>query len=198
MFSLREFNISTEIILILEKTILVASPKPSRKQCLLHSTISMRNPDRIPQIINALETLWKENPDYRLGQIIVATIKPLSPSPSIYYIEDDIILEKLLSFNDRSSTNNSKIPFWQKFSAIGRSKADDITIDIVIEMISELKRNGTKVTLTPVKILELIGAPTSDLSWLKTKEDTLSKLQEHLDQLHNNGTLAEVEIGFPI
>ena len=67
----------------------------------------MRDPNRIPRIIKKLQKVWEENPDWRLGQLIVN----LSPPDKLkifecdhpYYIEDDKLeasLNKLQKFPD--------------------------------------------------------------------------------------------------
>jgi uncharacterized protein YihD (DUF1040 family) len=42
-------------------------------------------------ILNALERLWNENPDLRLGQLI----DNLSHNYNIYYVEDEILIKGL-------------------------------------------------------------------------------------------------------
>ena len=46
----------------------------------------MRDPDRIPIILQQIEKEWKKNPDIRLGQVLstILDIKPL-------YVEEDIV-----------------------------------------------------------------------------------------------------------
>ncbi len=54
----------------------------------------MRDPKRIPQILNRIEKIWKQNPQLRLTQLIANAINP----NYFYEIEDEIlisILEKL-------------------------------------------------------------------------------------------------------
>lgn len=58
----------------------------------------MRDPNRIPRILNLLRTYWEENPDLRMGQIVVnltpgrfqresdAGWKMMDP----YHVEDDM------------------------------------------------------------------------------------------------------------
>lgn len=52
----------------------------------------MRNPERIPEVLKALEAYWRTLPDCRLGQLLVN----LTPEPQdIFYLEDDALLEIL-------------------------------------------------------------------------------------------------------
>ncbi len=48
----------------------------------------MRNPRRIRPILHMIEQLWLENPDRRLGRLLVDVVKPASPCPEIFYVED--------------------------------------------------------------------------------------------------------------
>ena len=67
----------------------------------------MRDPKRIPQILQKLEVIWKKYPDMRLGQL-VENAKLQSPSPNIdtFYLEDDDLkvgLDFLLHQNEDKS-----------------------------------------------------------------------------------------------
>jgi hypothetical protein len=55
----------------------------------------MRDKARISIMLKLIEEFWNENPDFRLGQLIVAAAKPKDPCPQIFYLEDDIMKEKL-------------------------------------------------------------------------------------------------------
>jgi hypothetical protein len=55
----------------------------------------MRDINRISPIMEKLEKLWMENPDFRLGQLFMTIIKPEVPNSKIFYIEDDEILRKI-------------------------------------------------------------------------------------------------------
>ncbi|MBQ4820973.1 hypothetical protein [Aquimarina sp. MMG016] len=61
----------------------------------------MRDPNRITETLKHLERIWKENPDYRLGQLIVIATKPKEPCPAVFYKEDDEMLDGLLNFEKR-------------------------------------------------------------------------------------------------
>jgi uncharacterized protein YihD (DUF1040 family) len=56
----------------------------------------MRNPNRIPQIINAIEMYWKKYPDQRLGQIL-SNVNNVTEDriDDIFYMEDDQIIKGL-------------------------------------------------------------------------------------------------------
>lgn len=46
----------------------------------------MRDKNRIPKILNELERIWKANPDFRLGELMVVATKPKNPCPSVFNI----------------------------------------------------------------------------------------------------------------
>lgn len=56
----------------------------------------MRNPDRLQPLYNELCRIHKENcPDWRFGQFIMNV---LSKFGDIFYVEDDVIIEKIESY----------------------------------------------------------------------------------------------------
>lgn len=76
----------------------------------------MRDPNRIPEILQELATYWMNNPDARLGQIVGNAHSLVNPSTADpYYTEDDEILEALKTLNegsgkrdDNSNSSNSE------------------------------------------------------------------------------------------
>ena len=59
----------------------------------------MRDPERIPELCAVLERAWACYPDMRLGQLIVAAIRPSQPCPQVFAAEDGLTrrgLERLL------------------------------------------------------------------------------------------------------
>jgi hypothetical protein len=56
----------------------------------------VRNPDRIPLILQALERRWREDPDQRLCQLLVNLTRDLGSAPSsIWGVEDGELLRRL-------------------------------------------------------------------------------------------------------
>jgi len=49
----------------------------------------MRDPKRIPEVLNELKTIWGSFPDLRLGQLIENAI----PHYKLYYMEDKDLIE---------------------------------------------------------------------------------------------------------
>lgn len=54
----------------------------------------MRDPERIPRILNDIEEIWLHYPDMRFGQLIVNFIVQGCEN-NFFYQEDDITQEKL-------------------------------------------------------------------------------------------------------
>ena len=59
----------------------------------------MRNPNRIPEILKELEEFWKQNPDWRLGQIIANLNYEIMENNDPFYMEDKDLLELLKQKN---------------------------------------------------------------------------------------------------
>ena len=51
----------------------------------------MRDPDRIPGVLAKIQEIWERFPDLRLGQLL----ENISCGQSIYYMEDDYLLDRL-------------------------------------------------------------------------------------------------------
>ena len=55
----------------------------------------MRDIERIKPLIERLEKLWLENPDFRLGQLIMGITRTGETNPKLFNMEDDEFLKKL-------------------------------------------------------------------------------------------------------
>ena len=62
----------------------------------------MRDPKRIDEVLEALREYWVAHPDMRLGQILVNLIGAKFAA-DIFYVEDDVLLEKLKEENRKES-----------------------------------------------------------------------------------------------
>ena len=51
----------------------------------------MRDPERIDRMLEKIRTLWKRNPDLRLGQLIVNAANDGGNTTIPYYAEDDTV-----------------------------------------------------------------------------------------------------------
>jgi len=54
----------------------------------------MRDPKRIPKMLNELKGIWSTFPDLRLGQLLVN----VTERSSLYYIEDDELMKKIRQY----------------------------------------------------------------------------------------------------
>jgi uncharacterized protein YihD (DUF1040 family) len=60
----------------------------------------MRDPHRIKTILQVLGEYWSDTPDIRLGQLLLGAVKPASPCPELFYIEDEELLAKFQAHFD--------------------------------------------------------------------------------------------------
>jgi len=58
----------------------------------------MRDPKRIPSILNAVREAWERQPDLRLGQLLVIAAQPTEPCLELFNIEDQQLVEGLLHY----------------------------------------------------------------------------------------------------
>jgi hypothetical protein len=158
----------------------------------------MRDPNRIKILIDELEKFWKTNPDFRLGQIITVATRPIKPHPSTFYIEDDKLLKGLIAMN--SNQPSPKIPkaYWEIYPNVCRIELNEITDDLIEEYISLLRKEKFEGIITPIKLMELNGAPIDDKHWMAKQSNRITKLRSILLNLKNMGRLIEVEIGYHI
>lgn len=64
----------------------------------------MRDPNRIPRILDLLEKAWKKVPDWRLGQLIENIARDMGWNDA-YYVEDDDLEKELRRLLDECKTN---------------------------------------------------------------------------------------------
>lgn len=142
-----------------------------------------------------------KNPDYRLGQLITVATKPSEPHPSTFYIEDDIMLEKLKSLaEEKKSTPTEDIdtPYWKKYSDLCRIKPEEVSMELIEDMLNTLKPDGKNSVITPIKLMELSGAPVSDEKWLNNQGLRVNRIRKLLEELHVKNVIKPVEIGYEI
>lgn len=64
----------------------------------------MRDPNRIPTILNSIRNMWEAYPDQRLGQLIL-NFGPASDA-ALYYIEDEDLIDRMKSNIDKMENSN--------------------------------------------------------------------------------------------
>jgi uncharacterized protein YihD (DUF1040 family) len=63
----------------------------------------MRDKDRIDEVLEEIETYWKENPDLRLAQIVVNISQENGYGKDPFYMEDSTLLSTLFRKNKKRS-----------------------------------------------------------------------------------------------
>lgn len=56
--------------------------------------VKMRDPNRIPEVLDLIEQLWEKYPDWRLGQLLVN----VSDTNDVFYVEDDRVVKGLVNY----------------------------------------------------------------------------------------------------
>ncbi len=158
----------------------------------------MRDINRIPEIIEELEKVWRDNPDFRLGQLITVVSRPSDPHPTTFYIEDDKILEGLKSFGEEKDNNETSEPIWIKHSVIGKTDTKSLSVQHLRDLVLELTIRNEQIILTPESVLGIIGAPISDKDWMKNQKTRLNKIKQLLAVLESEDILNPVQVGYEI
>ncbi|MCA9661688.1 MAG: hypothetical protein KC486_25340 [Myxococcales bacterium] len=55
----------------------------------------MRDPARIDPILETLAEAWRLDPDLRLGQLLVNVVRPATPCPELFSLEDRQLRRRL-------------------------------------------------------------------------------------------------------
>jgi len=161
----------------------------------------MRDPNRIPIILSKLEQIWKENPDMRLGQLIVNAARPETANSSIFHIEDEEMLQGISAIGSKeTSSNESKdgIPYWERYPDVSKLAVEDLSIELVEKMLAIIQSENGKYIITATKLMELNGAPVDDYSWLSKQNARIEKLQNLLKEIAIKNGIEEVQIGYRI
>lgn len=57
--------------------------------------VPMRDPARIPVMLETLKRIWETHPDLRLAQLVMIAADPDHSFPAVFYVEDDKLLAGL-------------------------------------------------------------------------------------------------------
>lgn len=158
----------------------------------------MRDINRIPEILKELERVWRDNPDFRLGQLITIVARPTDPHPTTFHIEDDKMLQGLKSFRERKTDHDTSEPIWIRHCAIGTTDPASLTDNNLKDLLLELRDRMEQIILTPESILGIIGAPIWDKEWMRNQKPRLNKLKELLANLESEELLKPVQVGYEI
>lgn len=68
----------------------------------------MRDPDRIPPILEELKKAWEKYSDLRLGQLVIILNDVYGPKTSadLFTVEDEMMLKKIKDFNAKKESNS--------------------------------------------------------------------------------------------
>jgi hypothetical protein len=55
----------------------------------------VRDPRRIDDVLLAIAEVWAQNPDLRLGQLLVGAVRPAEPCPALFGIEDRDLIRRV-------------------------------------------------------------------------------------------------------
>jgi hypothetical protein len=62
-----------------------------------------RDPKRIHVMLEKIREIWEANPDQRLAQLIINAAGASQSGQDLYYLEDDVLLHGLTSFDSLSN-----------------------------------------------------------------------------------------------
>lgn len=156
----------------------------------------MRDKNRIPKILTELQRIWEAHPDLRLGQLLVIAANPPDPCPAVFYIEDEELLQGLLAFDNQvgqKSEESKETLYWKKYPDISRIPLEELTLDLVEEMIHAIKKHKNSVVITPIHLMKLNGVRVADNQWILSQKLRRKKLKLLLAQLAEKGILEERE-----
>lgn len=78
----------------------------------------MRNPERIPKVLEAIESFWRLSPDLRFGQVVSLIQAMNSSKHSFICTEDEEILLSIIKLKDRfENPKQLNNPPWRKDNA---------------------------------------------------------------------------------
>ena len=160
----------------------------------------MRDKNRISEIIKEIEENWKENPDFRLGQLMCVFVRPKEPNREMFSIEDDELMKGVFAYKNKEVQNveNLRIPYWERYPNISKIDPSEITIELIESYITILKNEQNKIIITPRNLMKLNGAPIDESSWINKQKDRIEKIKTILKEIELKAKIKEIEIGYKI
>ena len=65
----------------------------------------MRDPTRIPVVLDRIRDIWEQNPDLRLGQLILNACRNKTAAwPDVFSVEDEALLKGLDEYETQLKT----------------------------------------------------------------------------------------------
>lgn len=160
----------------------------------------MRDSKRIPKVLKELEQIWKANPDYRLGQLLVVAVRPTSPAPQIFNIEDEDLMLGLKAFAKKesiSSTNEAKL-YWERYPNVSKIDPKQIKLELVESFVNVLKEENNQIIITPRNLIKLNGTPIDNSSWIDKQTERIEKLKFLLTEIEKKRMIIEIQKGYKI
>ena len=160
----------------------------------------MRDPKRIPIIMQKIQEQWELNPDFRLGQLICVFTRPSEPSNDIFNIEEADLVKGIETFSNRHQINNSvqRRNYWEKYPNICKPNIEELNIELIESFIATLKENQEEITITPKNLMKLNYAPVNDKSWMARQKDRINVIKNILMEIERKNIIREIEIGYEI
>ena len=120
----------------------------------------MRDLNRIKPVLKELEDLWLENPDLRIGQLIMGITRTEETNPKLFYMEDDEFLIKLKEFKNMFYEIKRKNDELENFEVKDRKSFGDFII-LLQKNLLEKPEDWENTSLSD--FLEAISAYTNDI-----------------------------------
>lgn len=84
----------------------------------------MRDPNRIKTVLEVVEHYWEQNPDMRLGQLLLNVAR----DPALYYMEDEDLICHVIGLYERGGGDREATR-----ALIKRWTGDDVTFADEVE-----------------------------------------------------------------
>ena len=127
----------------------------------------------MPLILRELEKIWNENPDLRLGQLIMMATRPKGTCPEVFYIEDEDMLKGIMAIGRKveKPEDNKRIPYWELYPDIIKIKIEEISPELIVQFMEAARRENPNAIVTPRGMMKLTGAPIEDINWFDKEKE---------------------------
>ncbi len=71
----------------------------------------MRDPSRIDPLLEQIRDIWKQQPDMRLGQLMVVMARPAVPCPDLFHLEDDQLAHRVADYHTAIEDRQFKLRY---------------------------------------------------------------------------------------
>ena len=71
--------------------------------------LCMRDSKRIKPLLEKLEAVWRKNPDYRFGQLIMVITKTGVHNPALFTMEEEEFMKKIEELEKQLDANENKL-----------------------------------------------------------------------------------------